>query len=71
MGINLGDLVFDKITGFLGIATARCVYLFGETQILISPQDLEGGKPSEPQWFAIDRVQHRNQCESGKSESSN
>jgi len=50
--IILGELVKDQITGFAGIATAKCLYLYGCERIQITSQKLTKEK-NEPQqeWF--------------------
>jgi hypothetical protein len=53
--IKLGDRVTDKITGFKGIAVARCEYLNGCVRYEIQPEELNDGKISETFW--IDQTQ--------------
>ncbi len=50
--VTLGDTVKDQITGFSGVATARCLYLYGCERIMITSQKLTKEK-NEPQseWF--------------------
>lgn len=50
--VTLGELVKDQITGFTGVATARCLYLYGCERIQITSQKLTKEK-NEPQqeWF--------------------
>ncbi len=41
VGIKLGNLVKDLLTGFTGIATSRTEYLYGCVHIGITSQDLD------------------------------
>ena len=43
--MKLGDRVKDKITGFVGIAIARCDYLYGCISIEVMSEKLLNGKP--------------------------
>jgi len=43
--MKLGDKVRDKITGFTGIAIARCDYLYGCISIEVMSEKLLNGKP--------------------------
>ena len=56
--IKLGNKVRDNITGFDGIATGRCVYLFGCAQILVSPDRLDkDGAEIKGVWFDEQRIE--------------
>ena len=48
--IKLGSKVKDFITGFEGIAIARCIYLNNCIRIEVQPQELKKGKPVESLW---------------------
>lgn len=43
--MKLGDRVRDKITGFTGIAIARCDYLYGCISIEVMSEELLNGQP--------------------------
>ena len=43
--IKLGQEVRDKVTGFEGIATARCEYINGCLQFGITPMSQDGKYP--------------------------
>jgi len=49
--INLGDKAKDKITGFMGVVTGRCIYLNGCVQYRIQPQKMHDGKIIEGEWI--------------------
>ena len=49
--IKLGDRVRDNISGFSGIATGRCEYLYAGLSVMVTPEEMRDGKPVEPQWF--------------------
>lgn len=50
--IQLGDVVKDTVTGFRGMAVARCVYLNGCIQFLVKAQKLDkDGKRIEGEWI--------------------
>lgn len=58
MAVKLGNKVRDSITGFEGIATGRCEYLYGCTQIVITPDKLSpDGKRLDGEWFDEQRVE--------------
>lgn len=54
--ITLGKKVKDRITGFVGIATARAVYLNKCVRIQITPTMKSDGKSPEPDWFDEDDI---------------
>lgn len=56
--INLGDDVFDTVSGLQGIATARIAYLHGSQQLLIDPGVDEKGAPQESKWVEEGRCDH-------------
>jgi len=49
--IELGRKVKDIVTGFEGIATARCKYLNGCAQIQVTPKAKKDGSLSDSKWF--------------------
>lgn len=53
--IHLGDKVKDRITGFTGIATARCKYLNGCVQFCVEPKVDKDGDMRKHRY--IDREQ--------------
>lgn len=53
--VTLGKEVKDKVTGFKGIAVARCEYLNGCVRIEVQPLELKDGIPQECIW--IDETQ--------------
>lgn len=55
--MNNGDRVKDKITGFEGIVTARCVYITGCNQLLVQPQSAGGTEMPKANWIDEDRCE--------------
>lgn len=49
--VKLGQTVKDTISGFNGVATARCEYLFGCLQIQVTPKEMKDGVPVKSKWF--------------------
>lgn len=59
--IELGEIGFDKITGFTGLCMAKAQYLTGCNQVMLTPQKLnEKGERIESQWFDEVRVSGTN-----------
>lgn len=55
--IELGWKVKDSITGMTGIATARAVFLFGCSRILVEPDKVgKDGKLLDTVWFDEQRI---------------
>lgn len=54
----LGKRVYDRITGFAGIATAVTHYLSGCTRVCIQPQSLKegGGGIMGEEWLDSQRI---------------
>lgn len=50
-------LVRDKITGFIGAATARCVYSNGCVQFEVTKNALVDGKIVDPIWIDEQRLE--------------
>jgi hypothetical protein len=50
-GVQLGDRVKDRVTGFKGIVVARSEYLHGCRRVGVQAEKLEEGKPTDAQWF--------------------
>ena len=51
MEVELGAKVKDKITGFVGFATARCLYINGCVQFEVTPAKLKDGVPQKEYWI--------------------
>ena len=51
MKIDLGSTVKDTITGFVGIVTGRCEYLYGCVQCSVKPTELKDGAPQKAVWI--------------------
>ncbi len=49
--IELGQEVKDKVTGFKGIASGKCIYLSGCTHVCIQPKVEKDGKLPDAKWF--------------------
>lgn len=49
--IKLGSIVKDPISGLVGIAVSRTVWVWGCTRIAVQPQEIKDGKPVEESWF--------------------
>lgn len=49
--VKLGDLVRDVVTGYEGIATARCTFLQGCDRICIQPEKDKDGKHIDGRYF--------------------
>ena len=54
---ELGKIGKDKITGFVGILTARCEFLTGCNRYCIQPTDLKDGRPIESIYFDEAQIQ--------------
>ncbi len=54
--IVLGDGYEDKVTGFRGTATARCVHLGGKTEIKLTPRVDAAGVACEALWVDVKRI---------------
>ncbi len=55
--LELGKKAKDKVTGFEGILTGHCKYLYGCDQYLITPPvDKNGSKP-DGQWLDSGRIE--------------
>lgn len=57
LSIELGDVVKDPITGFTGVVTAYTRYLYGQSRVGVESMVLIEGKPVEPQYFDVARLQ--------------
>ena len=55
--IKLGQRVKDKVTGFKGIAIAKCEYLNGCVQFDIAPVVNEKGETMKNQWIDQQQLQ--------------
>jgi hypothetical protein len=54
--IKLGDKVTDNLTGFTGVAIARCEYLNGCIRYEIQSLTLEKGQMAETIWIDEERI---------------
>lgn len=55
--IELGDVVRDRITGFVGVATATTTWLNGCIRINVQPEKLKDGKIGETETFDIQQLE--------------
>ena len=53
--ITFGKTYQDTITGFIGVATGKCDYITGCSQVLLAPKVDSTGNRREPQWFDVAR----------------
>lgn len=56
MEVELGSKIKDEVTGFKGIATARCEYMNGCIQYEITPTQLKDGVPQKVYWIDKQRI---------------
>ena len=54
---NLGKKGKDRITGFEGIITGKCYYLYGCAQYSLNPKVDKDGNTKEINWFDIGRIE--------------
>jgi hypothetical protein len=54
---KLGRIGKDKITGFQGIITAKCFYLYGCAQYYLIPSVDKEGKRRDGEWFDEGRIE--------------
>lgn len=54
--LELGVKAKDKVTGFEGVVTGHCHYLYGCNQYSLVPPVDKDGKLGEAQWFDEGRV---------------
>ena len=54
---NLGKKGKDKITGFVGIVTAKCYHLYGCAQYALTPEVDKDGKSQENKWIDEGRLE--------------
>ena len=55
--IELGQEVRDKISGFTGVAVARCAWLYGCVRVSVFPKTLKDGVPIDVQTFDEDQLE--------------
>lgn len=55
--IELGTIVKDKITGFVGTATAYVTYITGCNQYLVTPRCDKQNKMEDGYWLDEDRIE--------------
>lgn len=54
---NFGKKAKDKVTGFIGIITAKCYYLYGCAQYGLTPGIDKEGKLNNIAWFDEGRIE--------------
>ncbi len=54
---NLGKQGKDKITGFVGIVTAKCYHLYGCAQYSLTPAVDKDGKSQDIKWIDEGRLE--------------
>jgi hypothetical protein len=54
---NFGKKGKDKVTGFEGVITAKCFYMYGCAQYLLTPKVDKDGKKQEGNWFDEGRIE--------------
>lgn len=54
---NFGKRAKDKVTGFEGIITAKCFYIYGCAQYLLMPTVDKDGKKQNGEWFDEGRIE--------------
>lgn len=54
----MGKICRDRVTGFKGVCTGKTEYIYGRTQLCLSPQvDKNYQDFKEPRWFDIGRIE--------------
>lgn len=56
-GFELGSLLKDKVTGFMGVAMGKATYLTGCDQYCLQPRCKETNAYPTSQWFDEGRLQ--------------
>jgi hypothetical protein len=54
---NFGKKGKDKVTGFEGVITAKCFYMYGCSQYLLTPKVDKDGKKQDGNWFDEGRIE--------------
>ena len=54
---NIGKVGMDKVTGFKGIITGKCDYLYGCSQYLLTPKVSKEGGKQDGGWFDEGRIE--------------
>ena len=54
---KFGKKAKDKVTGFEGTITAKCLYMYGCSQYLLTPQIDKDGKKRDGEWFDEGRIE--------------
>ncbi len=57
MGIDLGDIARDQITGFQGVVIGITKWLHGCERMTIQPRELKDGLPIQPQSFDVPQLE--------------
>ena len=55
--IEFGKMGKDKVTGFEGIITGCCEYLYGCSQYLLTPKVKEDNTKQDGHWFDEGRIE--------------
>lgn len=63
--IKLGDKVKDTITGFEGIAIAKCIYLNGCVSYQVRTKGLKDGRIIEGEWIDEQQLTEKSKAEAG------
>jgi hypothetical protein len=63
--VNLGDKVKDNITGFWGIVTARCEYLYGCVRVQVTSKKLDEKNKEIELWFDEQRLDKTSKAKTG------
>lgn len=60
----MNKTVRDQISGFEGTVIGVATYLHSMAQVYVAPHGLKDGKPVDPIWFDIGRIER---CETGRT----
>lgn len=55
--VMFGKYAKDKITGFAGIVSAKCEYMYGCNQYCLTPKVDKEGKRQNMEWFDEGRIE--------------
>lgn len=55
--VELGDVVKDKITGFVGVVISRTEWLNGCVRFMVQPEKLKDGKPRDAETFDLQQLE--------------
>jgi hypothetical protein len=54
---DLGDIVKDRISGLVGVCTAKASYLYAGPQVLVVPRESKDGQPVSGTWLDESRTE--------------